>query len=46
MGEWENKRIEEGMCQRHIIFIEIKQIFTTFRPVWDGTIRGISSGNK
>jgi len=48
-GEWGNGRkgeFEEGMCQRHIIFIEILQIFITFRPVRDGTIQGISPGYK
>jgi len=50
-GEWENggmgkKRIEEDMCQRHIIFIGLKKIFTIFRPVRDGTIQGISPGYK
>jgi len=48
MGEWENGRtreFKEGMCQRHIIFIELKQIYI-FRPVRDGTIQGISSVYK
>jgi hypothetical protein len=45
-GNGRNREFEKGVCQRHIIFIELKQIFTIFRPVRDGIIQWISSGYK